>query len=154
MTTPASPVLVIGLGNTMRRDDGVGPAAIELLEKGETGGAETVILDGESTRLIEAWRNRSRAIVIDAVVAGEPAGTIHEVDVGRDSLPDWAAGATTHGAGIAEAVALGRVLDRLPTELIVFGVEPADMTHGPGLSDPVGAALPALVERVREWVQR
>ncbi len=146
------PVLVIGLGNAMRRDDGIGPATIELLERETLAGADTMVLDGEATRLIEAWRDRPRAIVIDAVATGESAGTIHEVEVGTDALPGWAAGASTHGAGIAEAVALGRALDRLPAELVVFGVEPADLSHGPGLSPAVDAALPALVDRVRRRV--
>ena len=153
MTSPAPPVLVIGLGNAMRRDDGIGPAAIELLERETLPAADMIVLDGESTRLIEAWRGRSRAIVIDAVAAGSRAGTIHEVEVGTDALPDWDAGASTHGAGIAEAVALGRALDRLPAELVVFGVEPDDLSHGPGLSPAVDAALPLLVERVRRRVE-
>ena len=144
--------MVIGLGNPMRRDDGIGPAAAALLEREPPADTDIIALDGESTRLIEAWRDRSRAIVIDAVAAGDAAGTIHEVEVSTDALPDWAAGASTHGAGIAEAVALGRALDRLPAELVVFGVEPADLSHGPGLSPAVDAALPDLVERIRRRV--
>ena len=93
VTSSAPPALVIGLGNAMRHDDGIGPAAIELLERVAPPLADTVVLDGESTRLIEAWRDRPRAIVIDAVVAGDAAGTIHEVEVGIDALPAWARGA-------------------------------------------------------------
>ncbi len=147
-------VVVIGLGNTMRRDDGVGPAAVALLEDSPPPGTDVVGLDGEATRVIDAWQGRNRAIVIDAVLTGEPAGTIHEVEVGRDALPDWHPGPSSHGAGVAEAVALGRALGRLPEELIVLGVEPADVSHGPDLTAAVADALPGLVDRVRERAAR
>jgi hydrogenase maturation protease len=150
--------VIIGIGNPMRRDDGVGPAAVACLEgtdltrpEGET---ELMVLDGEPTRLLEAWRDRQRAIVIDAARSDGVAGSIHRVEVGHDPLPRWATGSSSHSAGLAEALALGRALDRLPQQLIVFGVEVGDLTLGEGLSGAVCAALPALVERVTVEARR
>ena len=138
--------MVIGVGNPMRRDDGVGAAVVARLP--EQAGVDLVELDGEATRLIEAWSGRALAIVIDAAVAGAAPGTLHEVVVGRDALPGWAAGGSTHAAGVAEAVALAEALGRLPKRLVVLGVEPADLDLGPGLSSPVAAAVPRVVERI------
>ena len=141
--------MIIGVGNPLRRDDGVGPAAARLLEADPPAGTEVITLDGESTRIIEAWRGRSRAVVVDAIVAGAAPGTIHEVEVGRDRMPDWGPGSSTHTAGLSEAVALARALDRVPDELVVIGVEPGDVSFGRGLSAPVQNALATVVDRVR-----
>ncbi len=154
MTAARAPAVVIGLGNSMRHDDGVGPAAVARLADQPLAGADVVALDGEATRLIEAWRDRRTAIVVDAIVRGGPPGTVHEIEVGRDPMPGWDTGGGTHAAGLAEAVALGRALDRLPAELVVLGVEPGDLSFGPGLSAPVAAALDSVVRRVRERSRR
>lgn len=138
--------MVIGVGNPMRRDDGAGPAAITLLAG--TPELDLVVLDGEATRLLEAWRGRSLAIVIDATRTGDAPGTIHRLDLDVDDVPD-ATNTSSHGAGLAAAVALARALDALPGRLIVYGVEPGDLSMGEGLSPPVSTALSELVGRVR-----
>lgn len=146
--------VVIGIGNPMRRDDGLGPAAIErLADTAEVDLAEFVVLDGEATRLVEAWRGRARAIVIDAVRRDTPAGTIHRIDLGaEEAQPGTIRLTSSHGAGLAEAIALGRVLDALPNSLVVFGVEPDDVTHGEGLSPAVAGALQQLIEDIRREI--
>ena len=55
--------------------------------------------------------------------------------------------------GLESAVALGQALDRNPAKLVIYGVEPADLTEGHGLSTVVETALPGLVQRVAEEVQ-
>jgi len=148
-STVRTPVVVIGLGNPMRRDDGVGPAVIEAFEDQTPPFIELLLTDGEPTRLLEAWRGRKRAIVVDTIVAGAPAGTVHRVELGVDAIPASRPNASSHEAGIEVAVDLSRVLDALPAELIVFGIEPDDVGHGEGLSAVVAASLPALLDRIR-----
>lgn len=146
------PVVIVGIGNPMRHDDGIGPAAIAQLAEGELSSSRDLVdletLGGEATRLMEAWRGRDQAIVIDAGRAGAEPGTIHRLTVGIDPLPAWANSASSHSAGLAEAIDLARVLDALPAHLIVFGVEPGDLSMGEGFSAGVESALPRLVERV------
>jgi hydrogenase maturation protease len=139
---------VIGVGNLLRGDDGVGPAVAAELEKSPPGDTDIIVLDGEVTALIEAWRGRRLAVLVDAVATGSSPGTIHELVVGRDEVPEWGAGFGTHAAGLAEGVALARALDRLPDELRIVGVEPADVSLGAGLSPAVKAAVPELVALV------
>ena len=105
-------------------------------------GWECLSLDGESTRLLDAWRERDRAVIIDAVVSDSPAGFIHHLQLGRDELPAAPKGFSSHRAGVTEAVALAGALDRLPAKLDVFGVEAADLSPGEGLSPAVADALP------------
>ena len=145
-------VVIIGVGNPYRRDDGVGHAAAEAFAE-HLPAIKVVLLDGEPTRLVDAWEGHQVAIVLDAVRRGDPPGTIHRFEVGTEPLPEAFLHPSTHGAGLESAVALGRALDRNPEVLIVFGIEPADMTEGNGLSEPVEAALPSLVDRLAEEVK-
>lgn len=151
MTTPdRQPVVIIGIGNTLRRDDGIGPLTLDAIRRDPLPGCDIVELDGEATRVIETWRDRNVAIVVDAVCTGAPAGTMH--DLTADDIKH--AGITTtatssHFAGLAEALALGRSLDRLPRKLRVLGIEPGDLKRGFGLSPPVAAMIDELALRVR-----
>lgn len=146
-----APIVVIGLGNPMRSDDGVGPAVIERLSDLQHELVAPIVVDGEATRLLELWAGRALAVVVDAVISGAPPGTVHRADgpghLGRRGRP-----ASSHAAGIAEAVALGQVLDRMPDRLVVYGVEAGDVALGPALSPPVESALPRVVRQIRSEV--
>ena len=147
LATPLVNPLVIGVGNRWRGDDGVGPCTIEALARIEGLDAELLTLDGEPARLVAAWQGRSVVVIVDAIVTGDPPGTVHVItDLAR--LPGAAAGASSHGGGIAEAVALGRALGQLPDRLLVVGVEPAAVGHGGELSPSVAAAVDAVVRLV------
>lgn len=142
-------VVVIGVGNPFRRDDGVGHVVVGELRPLVPTGVELVELDGEPARLVEAWDGADLAVVVDAVSTGSAPGAVHRWHVGVDALPDpTGAVAGSHALGPAEAVALGGVLDRLPHTLVVFGVEVGDVGEGPGLSDAVAGAVDDAVDEV------
>lgn len=147
-----SDVVVIGIGNTYRRDDGVGHAAAEAL-KPLLPGTDVLFLDGEATQLVDAWDGRRLAIILDAVRRGDPPGTVHRLEVGREPLPPAFRHPSTHGAGLESAVALGLALGRNPVSLVVYGIEPAELTEGQGLSEAVEASLGGFVNRVVEEVR-
>lgn len=138
---------VIGIGNELRRDDGIGPVVAAEVQRREIPGVRVVISHGEPTGLLDAWAGARLAVVIDAVV-GEPAtpGQWHRITADHVSPPTGTAG--THGLSVPEAMELGRVLDRRPQQLIVYAVDVADVSIGLGLSAPVAAAVPVLVDAV------
>lgn len=143
--------LVIGVGNRWRADDGLGPRALDALAEQTAGVVDLIALDGEPARLVAAWAGRFHVVVIDAVRSGDPPGTIHRVEGLDLGLTDRSS-PSSHGAGVAAAVAIGRALDRLPDRLVVLGIEPERVEHGDDLSAPVAAAFDELVERVAEEV--
>ena len=150
--TTTRPLVVIGVGNTMRRDDGVGPAVIDALrERSPTVDdalVELLTLDGESTGLVEAWRHRFAAIVIDASKGPGPPGAIRRLDASRDHLPSSPSVTSWHAAGVGPAIALAEELDLRPRAVIVFAVDVADLSPGEGLSPLVAQAVRATAERV------
>ncbi len=144
---PRKRPVIIGVGNPMRRDDGVGPAVIAELHARSVD-ADLVTLDGEPTRLLDAWSGRDRAIVVDAVTSDSAVGTIHRIDVATDPIPAPPPAASSHGAGLAEAVELARALDALPGRLVVFGIEADNVSFGEGLSPAVEAAVDDLLRHI------
>ena len=139
-------VAIIAIGNEYRRDDGVGMAVLRRLTDVIPPGLGLTCVDGEPSRLMDAWAGSRLAILLDAAacVPAHP-GRIH-----RSTVPgvDAPASTSSHGLGVPEAVELARVLDRLPERLVVLTVEAADTGYGKGLSEPVAAAVPALVAAV------
>ncbi len=144
----AGAIVVIGVGNEFRRDDGAGPAVIARLGDLAPPGVRLVITDGEPTRLVEAWSGAAVAVVVNAVRARPPRpGTVHRfvVDQPRAGI---GRSASSHGLGLDDAIALAVALDRMPARLIVHAIEAGDLTQGPGLTPPVAAAVGAVATAV------
>ncbi len=144
-------VVVIGVGNPWRGDDGVGWAVIDRVEGALAGQAELVHATGEATELVEAWSGADLAVVVDAVRSGATAGTVHR-DVGFDALTPTGP-VSSHGLGVIEAVELGRVLGRLPGRLALFGIEGRTYELGRALSGAVAAAVVQVVDQVVATVE-
>jgi hydrogenase maturation protease len=141
-------VIVIGIGNEFRRDDGVGPAVLARLRDRVPPGVELLLTDGEPTRLIEAWTAAALAVVVDAVRAHPPRpGRVHRFVL---DLPMSAPArtASSHGFGLDDAVRLAHALGRMPGRLIVHAIEAADLTQGIGLTPPVAAAVDDVARAV------
>ncbi|HVW46396.1 MAG TPA: hydrogenase maturation protease [Solirubrobacterales bacterium] len=152
--TPA-PVLLVGLGNELRGDDGVGIAVIRSLREDRPVGVELRAEGGDPLALVEAWRGRAATVVVDAVRAAAPAGTILHLDAGAGPLPaSLAAEASTHATSLAAAVELARELGTLPGRALVLGVAGRRFRQGEGLSAAVAAALPTVAEEARRLAMR
>ncbi|WP_350275754.1 hydrogenase maturation protease [Kribbella sp. HUAS MG21] len=147
--------VVIGVGNEYRRDDGIGPALVAALEDRWLPGVKLLVSDGEPARLIDDWAGVPLAIVVDAVLCEPSApGEFYRTEVPLDGrhhdhdLEDHPHSAGSHSLGIPDALRLAQALDRVPHRLVVYAVEAADITFGTGLTAPVAAALPRLVDAV------
>ncbi|HET9118710.1 MAG TPA: hydrogenase maturation protease [Pseudonocardiaceae bacterium] len=138
---------VIGVGNEFRRDDGIGPAVAAEVQRREIPGVRMMISQGEPAGLLDAWTGMRLTVVIDAVLCEPSApGRFHRSSVDELALASSPPG--THGWGVPEAVNLGRVLDRMPRQLIIYTVEVQDVSIGLGLSSSITATLPVLVDAV------
>jgi hydrogenase maturation protease len=134
----ANEVLILGCGNLNRADDAAG-----LLVKGATPVYNP--LD-----LIEAWSGHDNVIVVDAVVSGNPPGTIIEWDAIACPLTTANFRSSTHGFGIAEAVELARALEKLPAKLTILGIEGRHFETGGSPSAEVLEAVALIGSRSRE----
>jgi hydrogenase maturation protease len=143
-------MLIIGCGNRERSDDGAGILVAERLRE---LGIEADTRIGDAADLIEAWKGADDVIVVDAVMTGAPVGTVQAWD-GRQPLASIRATASTHGFGVAEAIELAHVLDRLPARLRIYGVEGRRFEPGSGISPEVQRAVEEVVQRIIADVRR
>lgn len=151
--TAGGGVAVIGLGNCLRRDDGVGVAAADALA--ELAWPDVIVTTGiaEPTAVLEAWTGAGLAVIIDAAtVTPATPGQIHRYRL--DELPTEADGLSSHSIDIGRTHALARELGRLPGEGVVFAVETEDTGPGAGLSPRVERAVPVVVGMVAAEINR
>ncbi|MEJ2210111.1 MAG: hydrogenase maturation protease [Anaerolineae bacterium] len=154
--TPGSvpETLILGLGNPLRGDDGVGVRLAQMLA-GRRLPAGVEVVDGgtQGLGLVSLLEGRRRAIVIDAAEMGRRPGEFVRFMADEVHLSDMqGAGFSVHEAGLREALLLARALGLLPDEVVVYGVQPARVEWDAGLSPQVEAALPALAEAVMDEV--
>ena len=145
-------MLVIGVGNRLRGDDGASGKVVQRLrERGPQTRVSVSEQLYEPTDLLEAWRGGDAVVLVDTMRSGEPPGTIRRFDVSSAPLPARLRGSgSTHAFGLHEAIELGRALDRLPRRLIVFAVEGRQFEVGAALSGEVAAAVAPLADAVLE----
>jgi hydrogenase maturation protease len=157
-------LLVLGLGNTIHRDDAIGILVVRRLrELAENTGAGTespgipvsaVFIETEEMglSLMDFLSGYAEVVVVDAVQTGKARpGTLHilaESDL--KTLP----GASPHYTGITEVLALGRALNLpMPLRVTVLAVEVADpFTVGEGLSPELQEAFPSIVSSVLQYI--
>jgi len=144
-----SPVLVIGVGNDYRSDDGVGLAVVRTLKERALPGILCLESDGDGTTLIDTWSHASRVIIIDAISSGAQPGTIYRFDALTQPLPASYSFSSTHAFGVAEAIQLARTLDQLPASLVVYGIEGKNFVAGTELSPEVERAVQEVAELMK-----
>ena len=143
--------ILIGVGNPLRHDDGVGPAVVQRLAALGLSPSVTIMAHhGEGLSLLETWQDYAAVVVIDATRSDQPPGTVQRFEVGRaTSLPTGLFNYSSHLFGLAEAVALAQSLDRLPASLVIYGIEGADFTYGEGLTPPVLASVALVAKQIK-----
>jgi hydrogenase maturation protease len=138
-------ILLLGLGNEYRSDDGLGIYAAREIRRRKIPGVAVAELAGEGTSLMQAWSHRSRVILVDAISSGATAGEIYRLDVATDPIPPHYFHYSSHAFGVAEAVELARILHRTPDVLLLFGIEGKQFDAGLGLTDVVLRSMPDLL---------
>ncbi len=138
-------LLVIGIGNPYRSDDGAGIAVAKQFADQAPPGVKVIEESGEGTALIEAWKGAPSVILIDAIQSGAPPGTIHRLDANAEKIPARFFRHSTHAFRVTEAVELARTLHQLPPRLIIYGIEGQNFAAGDQLSPHVQNAMGALV---------
>jgi len=141
-------LVIIGVGNPDRGDDGVGAAVVRALSGRLPEAVDTRVRSGDMLGLIEDWAHAEAVICIDAAASLGSPGRIHRVDVDEGELPPEAGLASSHAFGLAEAIALSRALGSRPRRMIVYAVEGDEFEVGAPLGVLVAEAVEAVVLRV------
>ena len=145
---PPCPTLVLGLGNILLRDEGVGVRVVEALQcTALPPGVE--LFDGATAGLdlVDVLADRRKVIVIDAVDGGGEPGTVMRFRA-EDLMPREGGAVSLHDLGLLEALAVARQLGIAPREIVIFGVRPHVVDSGLDLSPEVARLVPRIAELV------
>jgi hydrogenase maturation protease len=139
--------VVLGIGNTILTDEAAGVRAVELLEQRYRMPDNVLVIDGGTSgmEMIEDLSDLDFLIVIDVVKTGAAPGTV--VKIAGDEIPVFfRRKLSPHQIALPDVLASLELLDAMPKEIIVLGVEPISLELGMEMTDTVAAKVPLLVE--------
>ena len=139
---------VIGIGNCDRGDDAAGRIVAQLLRGRVPATVRILEHDGEATAVLADLQELREVWVIDAARSGAPPGTIHRIDCSNTNAAVQSGSVSSHGFGVAEAIALARALGTLPPLCIVYAIEAEHFTPGAARSCAVTRAAQEVAERI------
>ena len=142
------PTLVLGLGNILLRDEGVGVRVVEAMERMDLP-PEVELFDGATAGLdlLDVLADRCKVIVIDAIDDDSEPGTVVRLSP-EDLASRNGRGVSLHEIGLMETLTVARQLGIAPQELVVFGISPKDVSCGLALSPETARLVPEIVELV------
>jgi hydrogenase maturation protease len=147
-------ILVAGLGNLLLRDDGVGVQAVKQFQQNDEGHYQAVDVGCAVLDALHLFEWAEKILLIDAMKAGGPAGTVYKVNA-IDDLEEGTVPLSLHDLSVVQALKMINK-DHHP-EITILGVEPEIIDYGLDLSEPVQAALPRILQTgqgiVRDWIK-
>jgi len=141
-------IAVLGIGNLLMTDDGVGVHAVQMLAKDPIEGADIYDVGTSILRMQDLLEDYPKIVILDAVEAGGEAGALYMF---RGETLTASKHNSLHDMGIPEILQM--MPDSKRPEVLVLGVEPEKVELGMELSDPVRAALTGLLKTVRKVVR-
>ncbi|MBM3298851.1 MAG: HyaD/HybD family hydrogenase maturation endopeptidase [Deltaproteobacteria bacterium] len=143
-------IVVLGVGNILLKDEGVGVRVIEELQRRYSFPEQVKVIDGgtQGLWLLSTIQQAHHLIVVDAVLGGGEPGTLYRLQ--RDDLPKGLrAKQSAHDSDLVESLNLCSLLGEGPKTVVVFGIQPADIQpYGLELTEAVAARLEDLIQHV------
>jgi hydrogenase maturation protease len=153
------PYLVLGIGNILLRDEGMGVRVVEAMQQ-QGLPAEVEVFDGATfgLDLLDVVADRRTVIVIDVIDIDVidrdyPPGTVMRLDL--IDLQGWRGPEISlHDVGLLDTLAVANLLECAPDNVVVFGVLPKIVEEGLELSEELAAVVPEVVRLVRTELAR
>ena len=152
--------LILGIGQSLRGDDGAGLAAVKRWQSRFPARASDPELRVECLELpglalLDYFTGIDQVLLVDAVRSGASPGTLHLL--AEKDLSDFRPGSVSaHGWGVAETLALGRKLhaEKIPAQVAILGIEAGALALGGGLSPEVAGVLDQAAGMIEGWVRK
>ncbi|MFA5783537.1 MAG: hydrogenase maturation protease [Phycisphaerae bacterium] len=140
-------IAVVGLGNTIMADEGIGCVIAEVLSKGQAKypGVEFIEAGCGGINLLHIMAERKKVIIIDCAIMGTEPGKIKRFTPEQAQSVKKLAHFSLHEVDVMKVIEMARRLNQCPEEIIIFGIEPQKVEHGRELSD-------VLSRRLNEYV--
>jgi hydrogenase maturation protease len=144
-------ILVLGIGNLLMTDDGVGVRAIQLLTERYRFPEQVTLVEGGTLGLdlLPQVQDAQRLLIVDAVETGAAPGALVRYD--GSAIPRTPESKLSpHQVGLKDLLTLASALGSAPDEIVLWGVQPETVTVGMELSPQVEAQLAPLVAKLLE----
>jgi hydrogenase maturation protease len=139
-------VLVVGLGNDLMADEGIGPAVVRRVAERVPAGAEVVDAGTRLMAALHAMAGRRKVVFVDCAFMGQAPGTLRRFGPDEVQTRKVATGPSLHEGDLLTVLRLSKELGECPPEVVIFGIEPERV--GPGME-----LSPALARRLGEYVR-
>lgn len=141
--------VVLGVGNTIRADEGIGVRVVEALERDYRLPDGVVAIDGgtSSMEMLDDLSHLDFLLVIDAVNDGKPPGTL--IRLAGDEVPVFfRRNLSPHGIGLSDVLAALEFMGAAPQETVILGLQPVSMALSTELTAEAAARVPELVAQI------
>ena len=146
-------ISIVGIGNEFRRDDGSSIYVARSLKEILPSEIDVIEISDDISKLLEINDYYNKVIIIDAVRSHNNPGKIYRYDLRTQKLPAIFSNYSTHSFNLAEAIELGLKLNKLPPELIIYGIEGKNFETGVGLSDEVLKAVREIINKIQNEIR-
>jgi len=146
-------ITVLGIGNILLKDEGVGVRVIEHLKEYNLP-KEVELIDGgtATASLFPIFAETDYLIVIDAVKGKMSPGTIYRLGL-NDLMPTKKASISLHDLGLLEALDMAKKIGKAPKSVVIFGIEPKEINWGMELSPDINRKLPQIARLVVKEIE-
>lgn len=146
-------MLILGLGNLLMSDDGLGIHVTEVLKQKKWPPGIVILEVGTSVMYyLEEISQTRNLIAVDAVRAGGKPGAIYRLTL--DQLADAPGRCESHSFSLLEVIQLARLITGMPAGIVIYGVEPGQLSPGTQLSPAVQSTLSRLIDEVTREIER
>lgn len=145
---------LLGLGNLMRTDDGVGMLTLRNMTEDGRLPSEVHVIEGGSLGLdlLDSLRGVSHLLALDAVDTGVTPGTLVRFE--GDELAHLPVSKSVHLLGFSDLMGVLRLMDAAPAEVVLLGVQPESTDWGTVLTPAVETARKDLVQAALGQIER
>ena len=145
--------LILGVGNILLSDEGVGVRVVQELEKRPEIQPHFDIIDGGTCgmELLDAMANREHLIIVDAVLANKQPGEI--IVLHDEQVPTFfSRKISPHQLGICDVLSAMKLTDEFPKHLCLIGIQPESLESGIGLTETIQNVLPKVFETLNQVI--
>ncbi|MBP8303362.1 MAG: hydrogenase maturation protease [Phycisphaerae bacterium] len=149
------PVVVLGLGNPLMGDEGVGVAIVQDLMRAaaEYPWVDFVDAGTGGLAILHQIEGRAKAILVDAAFMGESPGAIRRFTPDQVATVKPLSGLSLHEADVVKVVHMARALGQCPGTVVFFGIEPQEIAPGTAFSEPIRQGWPEYKRQISaEWI--
>jgi hydrogenase maturation protease len=137
-------IIVIGVGNLLQRDEGIGIHAVKALQEVQLPDSVTIIDGGTSPDILACTRAGDKLIIVDAARAGGEPGAIYRLQP-DDLVAESGAALSVHELGVPYNLRLMLLSGNEPSEVVIIGIEPKEIDWGTELSPELEMKIPEII---------